>query len=119
MEDKIIFAEQHSLYETTTEESPEVVERQKEMLGMKPRKTFQEKRREVVKSMIEMSPNVEEADKIINENYNFKTIGEKIAFLKGMFDVRLVSKHDAEGVTEEKSAEMDYWALLNSIINPC
>lgn len=117
MEDRIVFAEQHSFYETTTEESPEVVERQKEMLGMKPRKTFQEARREVVKSLIESSSNVEEADKIINEKYNFKTIGEKIAFLKGMFDVRLVSKHDGEGVSEEKSAEMDYWAILNATIN--
>jgi len=73
--------------------------------------------RKVIKTLIEMSPNVEEADKVINENYNFKTIGEKMAFLKGMFDVRLVSKHDAEGVSEEKSAEMDYWAILNAIIN--
>lgn len=73
--------------------------------------------RKVIKTLIEMSPNVEEADKVINENYNFKTISEKMAFLKGMFDVRLVSKHDAEGVSEEKSAEMDYWAILNAIIN--
>lgn len=74
-------------------------------------------KRQKVKLLIEMSPNVEEADKIINENYDFKTIGEKMAFLKGMFDVRLVSKHDVEEVTEEKSAEMDYWAMLNTIIN--
>ena len=73
--------------------------------------------RKVIKTLIEMSPNVEEADKVINENYKFKTIGEKKAFLKGMFDVRLVSKHDSEGVSEEKSAEMDYWAILNAIIN--
>lgn len=72
--------------------------------------------REVIKTLIEMSPNVEEADKVINERYNFKTIGEKMAFLKGMFDVRLVSKHDGEVVSEEKSAEMDYWAILNAII---
>ena len=73
--------------------------------------------RQKVKLLIELSPNVEEADKVINENYDFKTIGEKMAFLKGMFDVRLVSKHDTEEVTEEKSAEMDYWAMLNTIIN--
>lgn len=72
--------------------------------------------RTVVKTLIELSPNVEEADKVINENYNFKSIGEKIAFLKGMFDVKLVSKHDDDGISEEKSAEMDYWAMLNSII---
>ena len=72
--------------------------------------------RKVVKTLIELSPNVQEADKVINENYYFKTIGEKIAFLKGMFDVKLVSKHDADGIYEEKSAEMDYWAMLNAII---
>lgn len=73
--------------------------------------------RKVIKTLIELSPNVEEADKVINENYNFKSIGKKIAFLKGMFDVELVSKHDADGISEEKSAEMDYWAMLNTIIN--
>lgn len=73
--------------------------------------------REKIKLLIELSPTVEEADKIINENYNFKTIGEKIAFLKGMFDVKLVSKDDAKGVSEEESAKMDYWALLGTIIN--
>lgn len=74
--------------------------------------------REVIKTLIQLSPTVEEADKVINENYNFTSIGEKMAFLKGMFDVKLVSKHDGEGVTEEKSAEMDYWAFLSAIINP-
>ena len=73
--------------------------------------------RKAIKLLIELSPNVEEADKVINENYNFKSIGEKIAFLKGMFDVKLVSKHDADGVSEEESLEMDYWALLHTIIN--
>ena len=72
--------------------------------------------REVIKTLIELSPNVEEADKVINENYNFESIGEKIAFLKGMFDVELVSEHDADGISEEKSSEMDYWAMLNAII---
>ena len=116
MGNEILFAE-HKGFIEPSEESPEVIEKQKEMLGMKPRKTFQEKQKEVVKSLIEMSPNVEEADKIINENYNFKTIGEKMAFLKGMFDVELISKHDADSITEEKSAEMDYWVMLNTIIN--
>ncbi len=115
MKNEITFAEHKGLYQPTKQTS-EVIEKQKEMLDMKPRKTFQRKRREVIKTLIELSPNVQEADKVINENYNFKSIGEKIAFLKGMFDVRLVSKHDAEGVPEEKSAEMDYWAMLNAII---
>jgi len=73
--------------------------------------------REVVKILIQLSPNVEEADKVINENYNFKTISEKLAFLRGMFDIELVSKYDAEGTSEEESAEMDYWVMLEFIIH--
>lgn len=73
--------------------------------------------REVIKTLIELSPNVEEADRVINENYGFKSIGEKVAFLKGMFDIELISKHDADSISEEQSAEMDYWVMLNSIIN--
>ena len=73
--------------------------------------------REVIKILIELSPNVEEADKVINENYGFKGIDEKMAFLKGMFDVELISKNDATGISKEKSAEMTYWAMLNAIIS--
>lgn len=40
------------------------------------------KSREVIKALIELSPNVDEADKVINENYGFKSISEKMAFLK-------------------------------------
>ena len=72
--------------------------------------------RKVVKTLIELSPDVAEADKVIKENYNFKSIGEKIAFLKGMFDVDIVSKRDAYKISKERSAEIDYWAMLNAII---
>lgn len=72
--------------------------------------------REVIKALIELSPNVKEADRVITENYGFNSIGEKIAFLKGMFDIEVFSKHDANYISEEESAEMDYWAMLASII---
>ena len=85
----------------------------KQLLGGK---SMEARSRKAIKLLIELSPNVEESDQVINENYNFKSIGEKISFLKGMFDVKLVSKHDADGISEEKSAEMDYWAMLNAII---
>ena len=116
MKNQIEFTEHKGFYQPS-DELPEVIEKQKELLDMKPRKTFQEMRREVIKTLIESSPNVEEADKVINEKYNFKSVGEKIAFLKGMFDAKLVSKHDHEGISEERSAEMDYWAMLNAIIS--
>ena len=74
-------------------------------------------KREHVKLLIESAPTVEKADELINEVYRFETIAEKIAFLKGMFDVKLVSKTDGEGVSKDKSIEMDYWAMLETIIN--
>lgn len=43
--------------------------------------------RDVVKTLIELAPNVDEADKLINENYGINSIGGKVAFLKGMLDV--------------------------------
>lgn len=73
--------------------------------------------REVVKNLIRLALNVEEADKVIEENYNFTSFEEKIAFLKGMFDVKLVSKHDSCDVTKERSVKMDYFAMLDAIIN--
>lgn len=73
--------------------------------------------RELVKSLIIISRSVEEANRVIESNYGFRTVGEKLAFLRGMFDIELVSKHDAEGTSEEESAEMDYWVMLEFIIH--
>ena len=70
-----------------------------------------------VKISIQLSSSVEEADKVIEDNYNFKSIEEKLAFLKGMFDVELVSKHDSDLVSKEESKKMDYFAMLGAIIN--
>lgn len=67
--------------------------------------------REKIKILVETAPNVDEADKLINEKYGFKTIAEKIAFLKGMFDVEIVNPE------EDKLDEFTYWALLHAIIN--
>lgn len=73
--------------------------------------------REVVKALIELAPNVDEADKVINENYGFNSIGEKLAFLQGMFDVEFFHKHDADGTSKEDSDKMTYFAMLSAIIN--
>ena len=72
--------------------------------------------RELVKTLIEISPSVEEADKVIEENYEFKSIGEKIAFLQGMFDVQVISVTDADGIGKEESDKMTYFSMLNTII---
>lgn len=74
-------------------------------------------KREHVKLLIESAPTAEKADELIDAVYKFETIPEKIAFLRGMFDVTLVSKTDGPGVSEERSLEMDYWAMLAGIIN--
>jgi len=115
MKNEIVFVEHKGFYQPS-KEAPEIIEKQKAMLGMKPRKTFQEKRREVTKRMIEMSLTLEDADNVINENYNFKSFGEKLAFLQGMFDAECVSKHDGTGVSQESSDEMSYWAMLYTIV---
>lgn len=73
--------------------------------------------REEIKVLIKLAPNVDEADKVINENYDFKSIREKIAFLQGMFDVEIVHKHDATDTSKEESDKMDYYAMLSTIIN--
>lgn len=69
------------------------------------------KSREVVKLLIELSPNADEADKVINENYDFKSICEKVAFLKGMFGVEVV------GHEKDEPDETTYFAMLTTIIN--
>lgn len=72
--------------------------------------------REMVKTLIEISPSVEEADKVIEENYEFKSIGEKIAFLQGMFNVQVIGVDDADGIGKEESDKMTYFSMLNTII---
>ena len=66
-------------------------------------------KRDIIKILIEVSPTAEKADKIIEENFKFDSIGEKIAFLKGMFDIKCIG-HD-------KKDEATYYAMLNAIIN--
>jgi hypothetical protein len=73
--------------------------------------------RAITQTLIETASTVEEANKIIDDFYGFETIAEKLAFLRGMFDVELVHRTDGPNVSKEKSLEMDYWALLAGIIN--
>ena len=65
--------------------------------------------REKIKALIVLSPTIEEADKIIVENYGFENTREKIAFLKGMFDIEIIE--------HEKLDKMTYYAMLNTIIS--
>ena len=65
--------------------------------------------REKVRVLIKLSSTIEEADEAINKNYGFETIGEKIAFLKGMFDIDVIG-HDKD------KTESTYLAMLNAIL---
>lgn len=64
-------------------------------------------KRNLIKLLIEASPTIEIADEIIVENYDFKTIQEKIAFLKGMFDIECIGTDELD--------ENTYWAMLETI----
>lgn len=77
---------------------------------------MKERNREVVKALIELSADTKEADKVIVENYGFKSIAEKIAFLKGMFDIEVFSVHNQEGTSKEESDEITYSVMLDAII---
>ena len=64
--------------------------------------------RQKVKLMLLTSESLEEADGVIDECYNFTTVQEKIAFLRGMFDT--------EPICDYKLDENTYWSLLHAII---
>ena len=69
-----------------------------------------EANRELIKALIELAPNVDEADKVINKYYDFKSIREKVAFLKGMFDVQIV------GHETDEPDETTYFTMLATVI---
>lgn len=67
--------------------------------------------REQVKILLETAGTVEEADEVISKNFDFESIREKVAFLKGMFDVQII------GHEEKEPDEIDYFSMLASIIS--
>lgn len=64
-----------------------------------------------IKLMILSSPSANSADKIISDNFDFTTFGEKIAFLKGMFGSHLI------GEVNSNSDEATYFAILNKLLS--
>lgn len=67
--------------------------------------------REQVKILLQTARTVEEADEVISKNFDFESLREKVAFLKGMFDVQIM------GHEEKEPDEMDYFSMLASIIS--
>ena len=67
--------------------------------------------REKAKALIELSATVEDADEIVKEYLgDDKTLKEKMAFLHGMFDFKVVGH-------PEQADDMTYYSILNAIIN--
>jgi hypothetical protein len=64
--------------------------------------------RELIKGLIELAESVEEADKVLSQE--FSTINEKYAYLQGMFDFSILGAH-------KKDIGIDYQAALSAIIN--
>lgn len=63
-----------------------------------------------VKAAIELSTTTREIDELINKTYGFKTVEEKVAFIKGMFDIEFI------GHIYDKSDENAYWIMLEAIL---
>lgn len=72
--------------------------------------------RERVRVLIELSNSVEQADEIIVSE-GLKSIKEKIAFLKGMFDCEIIDRKREKSLSEEECNKMDYYSLLYAIIS--
>ena len=64
----------------------------------------------VVKRLIEISLSIEEADKVISENYDFASIREKLDFLKELYRINTCESE------ENQSDEDTYWKLLKKIV---
>lgn len=66
--------------------------------------------RDQIKMMIELATSFEKADAILSEYTSFHTDEEKIAYLQGMFDCKIVGRSVSDLHT-------DYVALLTTIVN--
>ena len=66
--------------------------------------------RKKIQTLIELAVSFEEADQVIEEFTGLRTDEEKIAYLHGMFDCRIIGRIGNDVHT-------DYVALLTAIIN--
>lgn len=66
--------------------------------------------REKIKTLIECATSFEKADEILEKYTDYKTDAERIAYLQGMFDCKIVGRNIED-------VHMDYVALLTSIVD--
>ncbi len=67
--------------------------------------------REKIKTLIELSTNFERADAVLTKYTDYETDAERIAYLQGMFDCKIVGRSGGSDI------HMDYVALLTAIVD--
>lgn len=73
--------------------------------------------RKIVKGLVEMSTSTKEANGYLEEYTGIKRIAEKIAYLRGMFDIQLGPRKYGSDIFEERVIHDDYLACLSAVIN--
>lgn len=72
-------------------------------------------KRKRIKALIELSSTVEQADEILIQE-GLSCVREKIAFLKGMFDIALIGHCNRPYFSNGENVNLEYQLLLNAII---
>lgn len=63
-----------------------------------------------IKTLIELSTSFEQANEVIEMYTDYSTDEERIAYLQGMFDCKIIGRSNSD-------AHTDYVALLTAIVN--
>lgn len=71
---------------------------------------------EIIKGLLLTARDTQHAKEIMDNHTSYKTAAEKAAFLRGLFGLEIVSRHDGDDITEEISQENDYTAVLAVIV---
>ena len=66
--------------------------------------------RKDIKTLIELSTSFEEADEVLRNYTDFQSDIERIAYLRGLFDCKIVGR-------SEENIHTDYVAILTAIVD--
>lgn len=66
--------------------------------------------REKIKTLLELATSFEKADSVLTKYTNYNTDAEKIEYLQGLFDCKIVGR-------SVNDARSDYVALLTAIVD--
>lgn len=74
-------------------------------------------KREVIKELLVLAETSEQADKILETHMGLSDISQKLAYLRGMFDIELMPRSTGRGTSENDILRDDYLAFLATIID--